>query len=189
MSEQLEVVAWLERKGAHHDVVEWARGHGSDWATFWQACPRGDWLLGVAARVGVDRRQLVLAAAACARGCLDCVPAGESRLSAAIGAAERWARGEGDLAAVHAARDALAHADFPDPAVASAAAAAHATAEALDDPEAASLAAANAAHADLMSVGDCAMLAALSHAQRAAADAVRRHVPYEAIAQALLDGR
>ena len=41
------------------------------------------------------RRPLVLAACDCARLALPCVPKGETRLLAALEAAERWARGEG----------------------------------------------------------------------------------------------
>lgn len=60
-------------------------------AEAWESCPRGDWTLWLAARVGVDRRLVVLAACDCARTALRHVPAGEDRPRLAIEAAEAWA--------------------------------------------------------------------------------------------------
>ena len=45
----------------------------------WRRCRRPDWLLWVAARLGVDRRYVVAGANACAHWALQFVPAGEGR--------------------------------------------------------------------------------------------------------------
>ncbi|MHC4617176.1 MAG: hypothetical protein ACYTEQ_05415, partial [Planctomycetota bacterium] len=57
----------------------------------WAECEQGDWLLWVAATVGVDRRKVVLAACDCAREALVHVPDGEERPRLAIEATEAWA--------------------------------------------------------------------------------------------------
>jgi hypothetical protein len=101
---------WLRTEGACEDGREWAASKTP--ADAWAACPRGDWLLWWAARAGVDRRRIVLAACACARLALPHVAAGEERPLMAIETAERWARGEAGitLAEVRAAADAAAYA-------------------------------------------------------------------------------
>ncbi len=176
------VAEWLSKAGAHHDVVSWAEAYGADFRRAWDSCPRGDWLLGIAARLGVERRLLVAAAAGAARTALDCVPEDERRPELAVAAAEAWARGEGNADDLRAAAEAVAGASPPDPAVAAAAMAAHAAALSAMDPEAAPLAAVHAAEAALLGVPDCAMMSALRHAQATAADIVRQHVPFDVIA-------
>lgn len=173
------VATWLEREGAHHDVVEWARAFGDDWEAAWTGCPRGDWLLGIAARRAIDRRAIVEAACACARLGLDHVPDDEGRPRAAIEAAEAWARGEDDPAARADARAAVAAAvdGAPDPAVAAAATAALAALCAVDDPAEAAAAPASVVQAAVLDVGDCAMMSAMSYAQRTCADRVREAIP------------
>lgn len=172
---------WLARAGAHNDVVVWARAYGADWARAFGECPRGDWMLAVAARLGAEPRSLVLAAAACARTALDAVPPGDTRVLAAIETAERWARGDATAEECAAVASALEALETNDPGYAAAVASAAATAQAVGDPEAASLAASNAAQAALFGAGDCAMMALYSYAQRACAEAVRRHVDLAAL--------
>src|SRR5690349_17926772 len=53
-------------------------------AKAWNECPRADWLLWFAARRGVDKKKIVLAACACARLALKFVRAGEDRPRLAI---------------------------------------------------------------------------------------------------------
>lgn len=178
-----DVSGWLEAAGAHHDVVEWARPYGADWARAWSECPRGDWLLGIAARAGADPRAVVAGACACARFALEYVPEHEARPAAAIAAAERWLAGEGDPAerarlAIEA-EEAVDRA--PDPAVASAAMAALAALRSVQAPEEAAHSAASAVQAALLDAGDCAVMAAMRHAQVACADLVREHVPRPAL--------
>ena len=72
-----EAVTWL---GKQTDVTE-----------AWNTCPRGDWLLWISGRVGIERTILVKSAAACARLALVYVKEGELRPLRAIEAAEAWA--------------------------------------------------------------------------------------------------
>lgn len=76
----------------------------------WEACTRGDWLLWLAAKAGVDRRLVVRTACACARAALRYVPAGEERPRQAIEATDAWSRGEVGIEGVRAAASA-AYAD------------------------------------------------------------------------------
>jgi hypothetical protein len=83
-------------------AIAWAQTQ-PDAATAWSSCERGDWLLWLAKRVGVDRARLVQAACACARQALQYIPAGEDRPRLAIETAEAWARGGAALADVRRA--------------------------------------------------------------------------------------
>lgn len=85
------------------DFLKWATGRTPEAA--WAECPRGDWLLEHAAKAGVDRRLLVLAAAACARLTLQIVPAGETSPLAVIEAAEAWTRSEVSVDGVRSAAE------------------------------------------------------------------------------------
>lgn len=54
--------------GACRDACEWIAGLPRMSAKrAWETCERGDWLLWITARAGVDRRLVVLAACECAR--------------------------------------------------------------------------------------------------------------------------
>ena len=72
-----------------------ACGPARDWAAnmtareAWETCPRGDWLLWLAARLLIPRVPLLLAACACARPTL----VAEGHPVVAIETAEAWARG------------------------------------------------------------------------------------------------
>lgn len=79
-------------------------------AKAWRECPRGDWLLWLAARAGVDRRLVVEAACRCAEAVLGLVPEGEERPVRAIEAARAWIRGEASLAEVRAASTSASYA-------------------------------------------------------------------------------
>lgn len=129
----MNLVAKLHKLMACNEAIRWARKNQSTPAKMWKSCPRGDWMLWLAARVDVDRKQLVMAACACARLVLHLVPAGEDRPRKAIEAAEAWCRGEVSLAKVRrAANAAYAAAACADAAYAAAAAAYAATAYATD---------------------------------------------------------
>ena len=86
----------LTRLRACDEAVGWAQNYKT-FPAAWEACKRGDWMLWLAARSGVDRKALVLAACACARPALKYVPKGEKRPRIAIETAERWARGEATI--------------------------------------------------------------------------------------------
>jgi hypothetical protein len=129
-------------------------------------------MLWLAARTGVRRQDLVLAACACARLALPYVAVGEPRPLRAIETAERWARGEGaslvDVrTAAYAARAAAADAAYAADAAADAAAYA---ADAAADAAYAAIFAARAAAADAAYAADAAADAA-AYAADAAADA------------------
>jgi hypothetical protein len=75
----------------------------------WEKCPRGDWLLWVAARFGLTperHKKIVLAACEIARMVLKYIPEGENRPLRAIEAAEAWATGDGTIEDVRVAADA-----------------------------------------------------------------------------------
>ena len=89
-----DFVVGLRKLGACPAAVEWARGFPTLQAA-WDACGRADWMLWLCERVdGEIRPATRLAACACARTALRCVPAGEDRPLRAIETAERFARGE-----------------------------------------------------------------------------------------------
>ena len=91
----------LVRIGACSEARAWAGRKSLRYA--YRTCERGDWLLWLAARIGVGRRAIVLAACECARLVLSRVPAGENRPRIAIETAEAWCRGEATIEQVRAA--------------------------------------------------------------------------------------
>lgn len=75
----------------------------------YRTCERGDWMLWLAARLGVDNKLVVLDACECAEQALVYVPDGETRPAMAIETARAWCRGEATLVDVqNAASDAAA---------------------------------------------------------------------------------
>ena len=99
------LVNWLLRHEACGPSLTWLAGR--DLATAWAECGRGDWMLWLAARAGMDRRVVVAACCACARTLLPRIPASETLPLAAIETAERWCHGEASIDEVRAARNAL----------------------------------------------------------------------------------
>jgi hypothetical protein len=176
----LTVAAWLARLGAHHDVVAWAEPYGLDWEKAWAECPRGDWLLGLAARAAVDPSALVRAACACARLAREYVPdaEGAARIGAAIEEAEVWAGRRGPTAPLLAQAQALEAASerAADAASAAAFVSASAALRAAGERDAAASAASLAVEAAVLAAGECAMTSALGYMQRKTADAVRTHI-------------
>jgi hypothetical protein len=161
------LLSMLDKYGACRDARAWAAGRAAT-EDSWLACERGDWLLWIAARLGVDRRLVVLAACDCARLSLHWIPDGEHRPRLAVEAAERWARGEAEIEEVRAAAYAAACA-------ADAAAAADACAYAAYAADACAYAA------------DAACVAAAADARaatlRTCADLVRARIPWAVMAE------
>jgi hypothetical protein len=93
----------LVRMDACPEAVEWAEKFGSDWFAAWASCPRADWLMWFASRVGVDLQSLVLAACACAETALVYVITREDRPRQAIEVARAWCRGEATITEVREA--------------------------------------------------------------------------------------
>ena len=87
---------WPERIGEvmPREFFEWASSVKGSLERTWETCPRGDWMLELAAHALVDGRRLTLAAAAVAREALPFLPHGDGRPLAALEAAEAWARDE-----------------------------------------------------------------------------------------------
>ncbi len=148
------------------EAIKWVNGRSL--RKCWQVADRGDWMLWLAARVGVDRKTLVLAACDCAEPALKYVPKGEDRPRKAIETARAWCEGRATLKEVRSAAFAARAAD----AAAYAAAAADAAAYAAYAADAyAAYAAADAADA-----AD-AYAASLKHS----AKLVRKRIPVEMI--------
>lgn len=180
-----EVHAWLAAAGAQHDLVEWARPFGADFERMWTSCPRGDWLLALGARLAIDRRLLVAAAARCVGPALEYVPEEELRPAACVEWLKAWGRGEAVEPRLAELRDGLmqAHSGARDAAMAEALLAFVSALDAVHEPAAAAGAAAFAAQAAMIGAGTCAMLAALSFAHRMQADAVRGAISTREIAE------
>jgi hypothetical protein len=173
---------WLAQRHACWEALEWLQER--DAATAWSECPRGDWLLWWAAKVGVERKVVVLAACACARLALPYVAAGELRPLKDIETAEAWYSGEASLGDVRAAYDAAYDAAYAADASAYAAAAiAYAAAYA------AAHAAAYAAYDDAYAADAHAAAYAAAHAAAAArqkthqqcADIVREKIRFDLV--------
>ncbi|MBW2462096.1 MAG: hypothetical protein JRH11_10655 [Deltaproteobacteria bacterium] len=182
---------WLSAEEAHNDLVSWVRASGGDVRSVWDDCPRGDWLLAMAARLGAEPPALVLAASAAARTAFELLPDEELRPAAALVALEATVRAGNETAtdavelqAHRAAVEAMA-ANAPTPTVNVIAEAVLAAFASLEEPAAAASAAALAAQASVFDAGDCAMMAALGYAQDLSAKAVRGHLEAEWAASAL----
>jgi hypothetical protein len=152
-----ELLQHLWKLGACVEAVGWIEQTNGAPNDLWRKCKRADWMLWLAARADVDRKQAVLVACDCAETALRYARSGENRPRKAIEAARAWCRGECDLdeakraaaAAADAADAAAAYADT-DAAAYAAAAAAYAAyaADAAYAAYAAAYAAATAAYAD-----------------------------------------
>jgi len=139
-----EFMQLLDSLGACSDAKRWAEG--KSFHVVWITCKRGDWLLWLCGKMGdkkgwPTRKQLVLAACACAETALKYVPEGEERPRIAIETARKWARGKATLEQV---KEAANNAHYAAAAAAYAAAAAAAYAAAYAYAYAAAAAAADA---------------------------------------------
>jgi len=168
----------LARHKACHEAVEWVGTRNEKYPSrLWADCPRGDWLLWIAAHIGVDRKRVVRAACDCARLSLKYVPKGEKRPLRCIQVTEQWCQGKAPIESVIEARRA-AYAAY-----AYAAAADAADAAAYADASAASAASAAAAAADAAYAA--AYSAARARMRLACAKAVRKRIPWSVIRAAL----
>jgi hypothetical protein len=107
MTDVPEHVRALASMDACGDAVEWA-GTQPSLRQAWRVCKRGDWMLWYAARVGADRKTLVLAACDCAELVSDLWPeSGREACQAALDTARAWA-GEEDGVTLRDVQDAAA---------------------------------------------------------------------------------
>jgi len=107
MTEAKRFMALLRNLNACPEATGWARG--KDLRTAWTTCDRGDWLFWLAGRMADQpgwptRRQIVLAACACAETALKYVKPGEDRPRVAIETARAWVRGDASVEDVRVAR-------------------------------------------------------------------------------------
>ena len=101
-----EFDALLAELNACSEARRWAAGKSL--AEVWNTCERGDWLLWLCGHMcgkkgWPTRKQLVLAACACAETALKYVPEGELRPKKAIEMARKWARGKATIQQVREA--------------------------------------------------------------------------------------
>lgn len=185
----LDPIAWLEANGAQRDVVDGLRECARDWGTLWRECPRGDWLLGIATRAGVDHVALVRAAIGCARTAMDLLDGdGEARAAGAaaralLEVATSWANGvatKDEVAAAVRALEPLAGA-LKDPSADAAARSAQAVGMGVADPDVLVSSAAFAAEATIVSTIDCGLAMAMGWAHGKCADAVRAAIAFELV--------
>lgn len=180
--------SFVDGIGLDGGITEWADLESRSLMVAWATCPRGEWLLQMAARLDVERKLVVRAAADCAAfvaPLLTAEPTGERALASAHGwltettlASECWA----------AATDAAHRADeieVAEPATAHALRAVAALAFGCDgaaDP------AYWASRAYVVEVGHHvarAYGAESTRGHRDCADAVRQHLPFERISAAM----
>jgi hypothetical protein len=177
MSDDESVQAFLALEGAQHDFVEWAAAFGADIEALWQGCPRGDWALALAARLGVEHTSLLVAAARCARLALPYLPESEAIAERCLDQLEAHAQGSGEPPSPALYEQLMhAHSAAQDAAHAEALLAVVAALDAREQPSAAAGAAAFAAHAAMIGTAECAMLEAMRFVQHASADEVRRAI-------------
>lgn len=169
-------IAWLSAHHAQRDVLD-GLARFEDWESLWRECPRGDWLLGIAERLGAEHTYLVRAALACAR-VADEAPA------PLLDLCQRWLDGDATSAEVNAATDALERAlgAAPDPASEAAMRAALAVGMGIADRGVLSSAPAAAVESVMMASIDCGFELAMRWAQDKCAAAVRSVLRWDVIA-------
>ena len=92
----------LAKLGACQDAIDWYAEKDSQEA--WESCERGDWLLWIAAHLGVDKTLLILAARDFASTAIATAPTG-SLLHEALHTVGRWACGQANMDAVRDAAE------------------------------------------------------------------------------------
>lgn len=182
----------LKRMGACTAGRVWARGKTLRQA--WKECTRGDWLLWLAARVGVDQQLLVIAACDCARLALGYVPLDEERPRAAIEKAHAWADGTKYVtlsqvrSAANDAETASLFAPYGASLASAAAMQAASAARAAAFSALESAAAYQAAHTAALAAEIPYGTTGWAHTQATAAALVRTHIPWATVRQTLLEG-
>jgi hypothetical protein len=169
--------AWLRSAGAQGDVVD-GLARFDDWRTLYEQCPRGDWLLGIAERLGVDHVALVRAAIGCAR-----VADLDEPAKRMLEVAERWADGQRDADVAVALRELEeAAARAFDPSKEAASRAALAVGLGISDRGVLTGAPAAAAESVIVASIDCGLELAMRWAHDKCASAVRAAIPWETFA-------
>jgi len=170
------VASWLVEAGAQRDVAEWAEQHAETWTAFWETCPRGDWMLAVAARAGVPRGAVVRAALACVAVLHPYLPEREDAIDSALA----LVRENPDLSVrardrVRSALDELL-ARCGDPSAHAAVLAIQALLATLEDASSAATFVALTVQAAVMDAGDCGMMQAARYTEHECARLARESI-------------
>lgn len=91
------------------EVAVWVRQGKHDLASAWLECKRADWMLWLAVRLGLDHKQIVRAACACARIGLKYTD--DPRVAACIETTLRWCDGTASIEEVNDAASAANRAE------------------------------------------------------------------------------
>ncbi len=177
-----EPLAFLELRKASRDVIDGLRPIAGDWKTLWNECTRGDWLLGIADKLGVAHEALVRAAIGCAKVALDSLD-GELHEAATrvLGAASTWADGttSADEVATRTRELEEAMTRAGDPVTDAAARASLAVGLGVAERDVLASAPAAAAEATILATMDCGLAMAMRWAHDKCAAAVRAAIPWE----------
>jgi len=176
MSDALD---WLTASGAHHDVVEWSRAHAPGWAQFWSECPRGDWMIGIAARVGVPKERVLSAALACVPVLEPYLPDGEPVIEHALARVAACAANSLIPSAEMSMEIDALLSRCDDPAAQAATMAISALLAAIDEPASAATFVASIVQAAVMDAGDCGMIQAARFTEHECARHVRESIDFE----------
>lgn len=182
----LDPIAWLEKNSAQRDVIDGLARFAKDWPTLWNQCPRGDWLLGIALKLGVEHALAIRAAIGCANVSADLVagtPPIAQLFAQVLDAAERFASGGANADEVARLTTELERvmSAAPDPETDAAARGALAVGLGVAEREVLAAAPAAAAEAQMMSSIDCGHEMAMRWAHDKCAAAVRAAIPWSAI--------
>jgi hypothetical protein len=95
-----ELIGRLDASGDLTDFGAWVGSRAADAHEVWSACPTGEWLLWLAATVGVDEQLVVGAGLSCVRDALEAGGAAVSsrqEVARAVQTVEAWTRGEASV--------------------------------------------------------------------------------------------
>lgn len=179
------LLSWLETSRAHHDIVTWARAHAPSWSQFWAECPRGDWMIGIAARAGVDGKVVVASALKCLPVLSPYLPPGDATIERAIATAHAYVVGDAfELEQARTSVSALLE-RCADPSTHASVLAVSALLDAIEQPESAASVVVAAVQAAVMDAGDCAMISAARFTEHECARLVREAIDVSMITTAL----
>jgi len=164
MKDQIEISKYSPCRRALKYRLEYP-----DFKTAWENCPRGDWMLWVASKVGVDIHPLTYAKVKCAETVKHLMK--DKRSLTAIKVAKKFGKKKATRKELSAAADAAADADAY-----AADAAAYAAAYAADAADAAADAADAAAYAAADAAADADAYAERTKNRKQTADICRKHL-------------
>ncbi len=110
MSACADYLTSLRGREACEDAVKWLGQ--MTLAEAWESCERGDWMLWIAERAGVERDLVVLAACDCAETALVYLPRGEDRPRECIEVTRKFIAGEATRAQLLATVSTAASASY-----------------------------------------------------------------------------